>query len=147
MNATRPRGINVLISKWKSMCGPRPGISALLVLACAVYIAYGWVTVLEVRSMFGTRPFRACFSPGLVETVQTIRERNVPYVFGPPSAASSYVFQRFSEMLYPISYYPHVDPQRLAVGDLYVLFADASVPVSSSTVCSHGPFRLMEVQP
>ena len=137
----------MLISKWTSMCAPRRVVSALLVLACAGYIAYGWVTVSGVRSMFGTRPFRACFSPGLVETVQTIREQNVPYVFGSPSAASSYVFQRFSEMLYPISYYPRVDPQRLSVGAFYVLFADASVPVPSSTICNHGPFRLMEVQP
>ena len=137
----------MLISKWTSMCSPRRVVSALLVLSCAFYIAYGWLTVSGVRSMFGTKTFQACFIPGLVETVQTIREQNVPYVFGVSSAASGYVFQRFSEMLYPIAYYPHADTQRLDVGDLYVLFADASVPVSSSTVCSHGPFRLMEVQP
>lgn len=119
----------------------------MLAAAWGAYVVFAWLTADSLREQHGNMTFRDCFTPGLVDTAETIRARGTPRAFGPHHDASPYVFHRLNEMLYPIPYYTPYIQEQLGVGDVYVLLPDQEPRVTSEILCASGLFRVMEVSP
>ncbi len=111
------------------------------------YATYAWLTVGSQRQKFADLRFRDCFTPGLVQAVESIHAHGSPRAFGPHHDVSPYVFHRLNEMLYPVPYYAPMLPDQLKAGDVYVLLPGQALPVVSKVLCSSGLFRVMEVSP
>lgn len=135
------------ITTWKRGATPSRVLSLILMAACFGYVAFAWQSALRLHSTYASRPFDACFAPGLVRAVETIRAQDAPEVFGPHPDASPYVYQRFSEMLYPVRYSVPILPEKLRPGSVYVLFPGDAVPVASVVIYKDTIFRVLEVRP
>jgi hypothetical protein len=116
-------------------------------LAWIMVTLFSWLSVGNLAHKFNDTPFEACFFPGLVNTVEHIKTLDVVQVFGPQPDASSYVFQRMSEMLYPILYYSPYSPAQLKPGDVYMLLPRDGIQRPSTLLFAAGDFRLLEVSP
>jgi hypothetical protein len=121
----------------------------VVVLGAAVllYAVHAWRSAFELRSTFSSLPFDACFIPGMVATVEFLEADSDSRVYGPSLEASPFVFQRLSEMLYPVQYSALSEANPLVAGDRYVLLPEDEVPVASEVVCQAGVFRIMKVLP
>jgi hypothetical protein len=121
--------------------------TSCLGIACALYVVYAWSAAIALHSKFSPLAFGDYFVPGLVTTVDAIRNEGVSEVSGLPEAASALAFQRFHEMLYPVRYVSPMIPDALEPGDLYILLPRESEPVPSSLIRQQGAFRLLQVTP
>jgi len=119
----------------------------ILAVGWLVYVAVAWRSMGALRRQFEPMAFRDCFTPGMVDTVEVIRERGVSRVFGPHHDVYPFAFHRLNEMLYPIMYYTPTVPEQLQAGDLFVLLPEQEPPVPSKLVSKVRYFRLMEVSP
>jgi len=121
--------------------------TALLGVALAALAVANWLAVIEFWA--GHRPFArdAYFAPGLVAVVEAVRARGCARVAGPHPEVSPYLFQRMTEMLYPILYDTPLDRRTLSPGTVYILTPGMAIPVASRAIGTFGDFRLMEACP
>ena len=122
-------------------------VAGSLFLAWIMFSLFSWLRVGHLTHRFSDKPFEDCFAPGLVNTVEHIKTLDVVQVFSPHQDASPYIFQRMSEMLYPILYYTPLVVSQLKSGDLYILLPYEAMPKPSVLLFEAGEFRLLEVRP
>jgi hypothetical protein len=84
---------------------------------------------------------------GMVETVAVIQDSGAKRVHGPPHDFSPYLFQRMTEMLYPVKYVSAGNDGALSADSLVILLPNMKINASSKIVASNGVFRLARVEP
>jgi len=128
----------------------------LVVVLAAVFVLrsvreyYGSVTAWRhVRKLTYESFFRQP-EPGLVPTVAWIKgQGTIHEVYGLEHAQDRYLYQRLSEMLYPITFRP-IGGQALKVGDVVILPGNRTVVRAQGTVFlvfQFGNLNILRVEP
>jgi hypothetical protein len=85
--------------------------------------------------------------PGLAPAVEWIKAQGtIREVYGLDHAEDRYLYQRLTEMLYPIAFRPLAGAS-LKTGDIVVLPRDRTVEGASKTVFQSGSLQILRVEP
>ena len=126
---------------------------AILLVRSVVEYSTVWKVARNIRGLgpagFVSRQpdFVAARHQGLAECVAWTQERrDIRMVYGLPHEADRYLFQRLSEMLYPVAFKPlPVGP--LAPGSLLIVPAGVGLDGRSEPVFQRGVLQVFEVRP
>mgnify|MGYP001597274585 FL=1 len=108
-------------------------LAAVFILRCISEYRVSLEVWPRVRAL-GYESYFEDVQPGLVPCVEWIRAQGtVRIVYGPEYAADHYLYQRLSEMLYPIAFRP-LAGRTLKVGDIVVLPGNRTVMRAEGTI-------------
>lgn len=116
-------------------------LMAVLALIVVVRTVRIYANVLEVEKQVKGRTFASYFRPGLASAVEWIKTHPHGNVYGRPHDADRYLYERFSEMLYPVPFRP-IPHGEVREGDLLVLPIDGEPSSEWALAFESGEIRV-----
>ena len=114
---------------------------------CMLTVILAWRSAIQTCSRAFSTNKAYSLEANLLSIVEVARTSGAKRVFGLPEKLSPYIFQRMSEMIYPLEYHTPKDDIRPGAGDLCLLLAGGTWIGDTQLLASNRVFKLVRVQP
>jgi hypothetical protein len=121
-------------------------VRALVALMCGIAVSCAWCHTGRMLRKYAGKSRSDLFMDGMTDTVAAIRDEHDSRVYGPPPEFSPYIFQRMSEMLYPVEYVSAGKNGVVGRGALCVLLPAMEINMPHDIVATNGLFRLARIK-